>query len=88
MFHLEFTRLVTKMSQEGLPWSFYAVIGTFGVFFFSLNVYIFTVVLDHPLRSDLWLAGVALGLLAMIYSIRMARVHQKERIQARENAHV
>jgi len=59
------------------------VIVTFGIFFFSLNAYILTVWLSHPLRSDLWLIGVAVGLVGLLYSLQMIRVHQSERIEAR-----
>jgi len=75
--------VVAKTSQKGFPWSFYAVIVTFGIFFFSLNAYILTVWLSHPLRSDLWLIGVAVGLVGLLYSLQMIRVHQSERIEAR-----
>ncbi|MFW9846654.1 MAG: hypothetical protein ACFFD6_07900 [Candidatus Thorarchaeota archaeon] len=72
------------MSTPRFPWSFYAVIVTFAVFFFSLNVYIITLWLSHPLRSDLWLLGVGIGLVGLIYSIYMVRVHQRELIAAKE----
>jgi hypothetical protein len=75
---------VIALSQKGLPWSFYGVIVTFGVFFFSFNAYILTIWLSHPLRSDLWLIGVVLGLVGMLYSVRMVRVHQREKIEARQ----
>jgi hypothetical protein len=81
-----FDEAVVVLSQKGLPWSFYAVIVTFGVFFFSLNAYILTVWLSHPLRSDLWLIGVAVGLVGLLYSLRMVRIHQRERIEARRDA--
>jgi ABC-type dipeptide/oligopeptide/nickel transport system permease subunit len=74
------------VSQKGLPWSFYAVIVTFGIFFFSLNAYILTILLSHPFRSDVWLIGVAVGLVGMLYSVRMVRIHQKERIEAKQTS--
>ncbi|MFQ5833539.1 MAG: hypothetical protein ACE5H4_12600 [Candidatus Thorarchaeota archaeon] len=75
------------MTQPRLPWSFYAVIVSFGVFFFSLNVYILTILLQHPLRSDLWIIGIVGGFLGLIYSVSMTRVHQRERILAKEEGH-
>ncbi len=71
------------MSNRSLPWSFYAVIVTFGIFFFSINVYFLTTWLSHPLQSDLWLIGVGIGLLGLLYSIYMVRTHQRELIVAR-----
>ncbi|MFW9795143.1 MAG: hypothetical protein ACFFEE_12615 [Candidatus Thorarchaeota archaeon] len=69
------------MSQISMPWSYYAVILTFGVFFATLNIYIFTLWLSHPLASPLWLIGVAIGAVGLIYSIRMVRIHQQELIE-------
>jgi len=69
------------MKSNGLPWSFYAVLVTFAVFFLCLNMYILTIWLDHPLRSDLWLYIAAIGLIGLVYSVRMVRVHQNERVE-------
>jgi hypothetical protein len=69
------------MSQSFMPWSYYAVILTFGIFFASLNIYLLTLWLAHPLASPLWLIGVVIGALGMIYSIRMARIHQRELVE-------
>ena len=77
---------MSQMSTPRFPWSFYAVIVTFAIFFFSLNVYVFTLWLSHPLQSNLWLVGVAIGLVGLIYSIYMVRVHQKEMIAAKEQS--
>ncbi|RDE14424.1 MAG: hypothetical protein C4K47_04545 [Candidatus Thorarchaeota archaeon] len=68
-----------------MPWSFYSVILTFGVFFFSLNVYLFTRWLRHPLASDLWLVGVIIGLVGLVFSVHMVRVHQRELIRMKLN---
>jgi hypothetical protein len=72
------------MSEKSLPWSYYAVIVTFAIFFFSLNAHILAIWLAHPLQSDLWLLGISIGLIGMLYSIYMARVHQRELIMAKE----
>ncbi|NHJ14613.1 MAG: hypothetical protein EAX95_13115 [Candidatus Thorarchaeota archaeon] len=72
--------MVDRKSNK-LPWSFYAVIFTFGVFFLCLNMYILTIWLQHPLRSDLWLVASGAGLVGLIYSLWKTRVHQSERIQ-------
>ena len=64
-----------------MPWSYYAVILTFGIFFASLNIYIFTLWLAHPLASPFWLVGVGLGAIGLIYSIRMVRIHQAELVE-------
>ncbi|MHA2046236.1 MAG: hypothetical protein ACW99G_15715 [Candidatus Thorarchaeota archaeon] len=65
------------MSQSFMPWSYYAVILTFGIFFASINIYIFTLWLAHPLASPFWLIGVVIGGVGLIYSIKMVRVHQQ-----------
>ena len=75
---------MTESKPKGLPWSFYAVLITFAVFFLSLNMYIFTIWLDHPLRSDIWILLSAVGLVGLAYSIRMVRIHQNERIREKE----
>ncbi len=64
-----------------MPWSYYAVIISFGIFFASLNIYGFTLWLTHPLASPLWLIGVLLGGVGLIYSIRMVRIHQAELVE-------
>ena len=69
------------MSEKKLPWSFYAVLLSFGVFFGSLNIYILSKILSHPLPSDPWLIGVVVGLVGLIYSVRMVRIHQRELIE-------
>lgn len=68
-----------------MPWSFYSTIATFGVFFFCLNVYILTKVFSHPMASEFWLIGVVAGLIGLLYSIRMVRIHQEELIQKKKN---
>jgi uncharacterized protein (DUF983 family) len=69
------------MSFTQMPWSFYATLAAFAIFFASLNVYIFTLWLSHPLASPLWLIGVVGGALFLVYSIRMVRVHQAELVE-------
>jgi hypothetical protein len=54
---------------------------TFGVFFASLNIYILTLWLAHPLASPYWLIVVGIGAIGMIYSIRMVRFHQQELVE-------
>ena len=71
------------MSRLSLPWSFYAVLISFGVYFFSLNVYILTKLLSHPLETDLYLVGIVGGFVALLYSVHMVRVHQQELIEAK-----
>ncbi|MCK4484797.1 MAG: hypothetical protein KAU89_08225 [Candidatus Thorarchaeota archaeon] len=71
------------MSQVKMPWSFSVLLVTFAIFFFSLNVYIVTSLLSHPWASDLWLIGVVVGGIGLLYSIRMLRVHQQQLIEAR-----
>jgi hypothetical protein len=73
-----------KMSTKSLPWSYYAVIVTFAVFFFSVNAHLLTIWLSHPMQSDLWLLGVGIGFVGLIYSIYMARIHQRELIAAKK----
>lgn len=69
------------MSQTSMPWSYYAVILTFGIFFASLNIYILTLWLAHPFASPFWLIFVGLGAIGLIYSIRMVRIHQAELVE-------
>jgi hypothetical protein len=73
-------KVMMIMSIKSLPWSFYAIIITFAIFFFCLNVYILTRIFNHPYASDLWLIGVIIGLVGLLYSIRMVRIHQAELI--------
>jgi hypothetical protein len=67
-----------------MPWSFYATLLSFGVFFASLNVYILTAILNHPWASPLWLIGVAVGIVALAYSVRMVRIHQAQLIERKQ----
>jgi hypothetical protein len=69
------------MSFTKMPWSFYATIVSFGIFFASLNIYILTLWLLHPMASPLWLIGVAIGGLCLIYSLYMVRIHQIELVE-------
>jgi uncharacterized protein (DUF983 family) len=64
-----------------MPWSFYATLVSFGIFFACLNIYILTLWLAHPMASPLWLVGVVVGALCLVYSIRMVRVHQVELVE-------
>jgi hypothetical protein len=72
------------MEQDRLPWSYYAIIISFGIFFFSLNVYILTKWLSHPFASELWLIGIIGGLSILLYSVWMLRKHQKQLIEAKQ----
>jgi len=72
---------VSFMSQAKMPWSFSAILITFAIFFFSLNVYILTNLMSHPWASDLWLIGIVAGGAGLLYSIRMIRVHQRQMIE-------
>ena len=69
-----------------MPWSFSALLVTFAIFFFSLNVYIFTNLVSHPWASDLWLIGVVAGGAGLLFSIRMIRVHQRQMIKYKEES--
>ncbi|NWF95721.1 MAG: hypothetical protein HXY34_06230 [Candidatus Thorarchaeota archaeon] len=71
------------MAPNSLPWSFYSILLTFGVFFFSLNVWILGRLLSHPMSSDVWLVGILLGGIGTLCSIRMVRVHQAELVAAK-----
>lgn len=66
------------MSEASMPWSFYATLLSFALFFTSLNIYILTAILSHPFASPLWLIGIAAGFIALVYSVRMVRIHQAE----------
>jgi hypothetical protein len=72
------------MSYLKLPWSYSGAIITFGVFFFSLNVYIFTTVLSHPYASPWWLVISAIGLVGFIFSLWKARIHQAELVARKQ----
>ncbi len=72
------------MSALELPSSYFMVIVTFAVFFFSLNVFIIAELTSNPAASPLWLIGVAVGLIGLLYSYRMVRIHQKELIEAKK----
>ncbi|MFW9961023.1 MAG: hypothetical protein ACFFDV_08390 [Candidatus Thorarchaeota archaeon] len=68
-------------NQRKMPWSFYSTLASFAVFFACTNIYILTRWLNHPLFSEFWLIGVLVGLVWLLYSIRMVRIHQKEMIE-------
>ncbi|MFW9975538.1 MAG: hypothetical protein ACFFDQ_09755 [Candidatus Thorarchaeota archaeon] len=72
------------MSFTNMPWSFYAVLVSFGIFFASLLLYTLTLIFGHPFASPLWLIGVAVGGLGLLYSIRMVRIHQSELIEKKK----
>lgn len=69
------------MSFTEMPWSYYATLASFGLFFASLNIYILTLWLAHPLASPFWLIGVVVGALCLVYSVRMVRIHQAELVE-------
>ncbi|MHA1963376.1 MAG: hypothetical protein ACXACG_03450 [Candidatus Thorarchaeota archaeon] len=69
------------MSFTEMPWSYYATLVSFGIFFGSLNIYILTLWLAHPWASPLWLVVVIVGALCLVYSVRMVRVHQAELVE-------
>ena len=69
------------MSLIDMPWSFYATLASFALFFASLNIYILTLWLAHPMASPLWLVGVVVGALCLVYSIRIVRIHQAELVE-------
>ena len=75
--------MVTKMSKQHMPWSFYSTVVSFGIFFVCINIYVLTGLLSHPLSSDLWLIGVAIGFILLLYSIRMVRIHQRELVEGK-----
>lgn len=77
-----------RMEQDGLPWSYHAIIISFGIFFFSLNVYILTKWLSHPFASELWLIGIFGGLASLIYSVWMLRKHQQQLLEAKERTEI
>jgi hypothetical protein len=69
------------MSQTRMPSSYYAVLITFAVFFTSLNIYILTLWLAHPLASPVWLIGVLGGAIGLFYSIGLVRTQQAELVE-------
>ena len=73
------------MSRQQMPWSFYSTLLSFAVFFACINIYILTSILSHPLASDLWLIGVVVGFVLLLYSVRMVRIHQRELVEKNEN---
>jgi hypothetical protein len=74
-----------KMSRQQMPWSFYSTLLSFAVFFACINIYLLTSILGHPLASDLWLIGVVMGFVLLMYSVRMVRIHQRELVEKKEN---
>ncbi len=76
------------MSGQKMPWSFYATLISFAIFFTCINIYIMTSLLSHPFASDLWLIGVFGGFILLLYSVRMVRVHQREMIKMKEEMNV
>jgi len=76
----------SMMTKKQLPWSFYAILISFAIFFGSLNIYIVAKWLNHPFSSELWLIGVIIGFVALLYSIRVMRIHQRELIIQKEEA--
>ena len=77
---------MSLMNQTKMPWSFSAILITFAIFFFSLNVYILTNLMSHPWASDLWLIGIVAGGAGLLYSIQMIRVHQRQLIEAKNES--
>ncbi len=67
-----------------MPSSFYAILGSFAIFFGFLNIAILTFLLDHPLQSNLWFVGAAVGFVLLILSIHLMRVQQKEMIELKQ----
>ncbi|MHA1135006.1 MAG: hypothetical protein ACTSSE_00805 [Candidatus Thorarchaeota archaeon] len=73
------------MSKQQMPWSFYATLISFAIFFACLNIYILTSLLSHPLASDLWIVGIVAGFILLLYSVQMVRIHQRELITTKES---
>ncbi|MGY5853835.1 MAG: hypothetical protein RTU92_09735 [Candidatus Thorarchaeota archaeon] len=69
---------VNNMPQ--MPWSYYSTIVTFGFFFASLNIFILTALLSHPMQGPIWLVLTIVGAVGLVGSIWMVRVHQNELI--------
>jgi tetrahydromethanopterin S-methyltransferase subunit E len=76
--------IVVIMSYLELPSSYSLTIVSFAIFFFSINAYILTLLIDHPFASPLWLVGVVVGLIALVYSYRMVQHQQRELIEEKE----
>ncbi|MGY5876692.1 MAG: hypothetical protein RTU30_13170 [Candidatus Thorarchaeota archaeon] len=70
---------VSNMPQ--MPWSYYSTIVTFGLFFTSLNIFILTTLLSHPMEGPIWLVLTLIGAVGLVWSIWMVRVHQNELIE-------
>ncbi|MBD3407150.1 MAG: hypothetical protein GF411_13610 [Candidatus Lokiarchaeota archaeon] len=66
------------MSQLSMPSSYYYTIVAFAIFFSSLNIFILTEWLDHPLKSPIWLAVAIIGFVALIFSWRLVKKQQME----------
>ena len=64
-----------------MPSSYYAVLVSFAIFFACLNIEILTTVLNHPLKSALWLVGTIVGFILLLLSVRMVRIQQKELVE-------
>ena len=64
-----------------MPSSYFAVLVSFAIFFFFLNVYILTLLLLHPLASPWWLILSIIGLVGLLYSIRLVRIQQVELVR-------
>lgn len=77
-------QIVMQLSKQKMPWSFYSTLISFAIFFASINIYILTILLSHPLASDLWLIGVVGGFILLIYSVRMVRIHQRDLIDNKQ----
>ena len=75
------------MSYMELPSSYSMTIISFAIFFFSLNAYILTLLLHHPFASPLWLVGVVIGIIALIYSYKMVKIQQKELVEQASEEH-
>ncbi len=78
-------QVVMHMSKKQMPWSFYSTLVSFAIFFASINIYILTNLLSHPLSSDLWLIGVIGGFILLLYSVRMVRIHQRELVDKKQS---
>jgi len=84
IFENSSVQVVMQMSKKNMPWSFYSTLFSFAIFFASINIYILTNLLSHPLSSDLWLIGVVGGFILLLYSVRMVRIHQSELVDKKE----
>jgi len=69
--------------SRSFPWSFYSTLVTFAIFFGPLNIYIVTILISHPWANPIWLIISLFGLVGLLYSIRMVRIHQQEMINAK-----